>query len=106
MKRMKRAMFALLALCLAVSGQAQVFNVRDYGAKGDGNVKAFLKMPDGSHPANKLKIPWCPAKVMCFVESSGITVRGTVREPSIFDDRPERPFRNLRFADVKLTGEA
>ena len=32
-------------------------------------------------------------------------VRGKVREPSIFDDTPERPFRNLRFEDVKLDGE-
>ena len=32
-------------------------------------------------------------------------VRGTVREPSIFDDTPERPFRNLRFEGVRLDGE-
>ena len=43
--------------------------------KIDGNVKAFLKMPDGSHPANKLKIPWRPAQMVWFVESSGITIR-------------------------------
>ena len=38
----------------------------------------------------------------------GITfrhVRGRVREPSIFDDKPDRPFRNLRFEDVRLNGE-
>ncbi|MBR3222420.1 MAG: hypothetical protein IKF72_09355 [Kiritimatiellae bacterium] len=38
----------------------------------------------------------------------GITfrhVRGKVREPSIFDDTPTRPFRNLRFEDVRLDGE-
>lgn len=43
--------------------------------KIDGNVKAFLKMPDGSHPANKLKIPWRPAQMVWFVESKGITIR-------------------------------
>ena len=32
-------------------------------------------------------------------------VRGKVREPSIFDDTPKRPFRNLVFEDVKLEGE-
>ena len=32
-------------------------------------------------------------------------VRGRVREPSIFDDTPKRPFRNLVFEDVKLEGE-
>lgn len=32
-------------------------------------------------------------------------VRGTVREPSIFDDTPERPFRDLAFEDVSLVGE-
>ena len=32
-------------------------------------------------------------------------VRGKVREPSIFDDTPERPFRNLRFGGVVLDGE-
>ena len=38
----------------------------------------------------------------------GITfrhVRGKVREPSIFDDTPARPFRNLSFEDVRLDGE-
>jgi polygalacturonase len=32
-------------------------------------------------------------------------VRGTVREPSFFDDAPDRPFRNLGFEDVDLSGE-
>ena len=32
-------------------------------------------------------------------------VRGTVREPSVFDDTPERPFRNLAFDDVDIAGE-
>ena len=32
-------------------------------------------------------------------------VRGKVREPSIFDDTPERPFRNLSFEDVVIDGE-
>lgn len=32
-------------------------------------------------------------------------VRGTVREPSVFDDTPERPFRNLVFDDVDIAGE-
>ena len=32
-------------------------------------------------------------------------VRGTVREPSVFDDSPERPFLRLRFDDVRLDGE-
>ena len=43
--------------------------------KIDGNVKAFLKMPDGSHPANKLKIPWRPAQMVWFVESRDIAIR-------------------------------
>ena len=30
---------------------------------------------------------------------------GRVREPSVFDDTPERPFRNLRFDDVRIEGE-
>ncbi len=32
-------------------------------------------------------------------------VRGRVREPSVFDDTPKRPFRNLVFENVKLEGE-
>ncbi len=32
-------------------------------------------------------------------------VRGTVRELSVFDDTPERPFRNLVFDDVDIAGE-
>jgi hypothetical protein len=32
-------------------------------------------------------------------------VRGKVREASIFDDTPARPFRNLVFEDVHLDGE-
>ena len=32
-------------------------------------------------------------------------IRGIVREPSIFGDTPERPFRNLEFDDVALDGE-
>ena len=43
--------------------------------KIDGNVGAFLKMPDGSHPQNKLKIPWRPAQMVWFVESRNITIR-------------------------------
>ncbi len=43
--------------------------------KIDGNVGAFLKMPDGSHPPNKLKIPWRPAQMVWFVESRKIVMR-------------------------------
>ena len=43
--------------------------------KIDGNVAAFLRMPDGSHPPSKLEIPWRPAQMVWFVESHGITVR-------------------------------
>ncbi len=32
-------------------------------------------------------------------------VRGKVAAPSVFDDKPERPFRNLTFEDVALKGE-
>ena len=38
----------------------------------------------------------------------GITfrhVRGKVRERSIFDDTPARPFRNRKFEDVMIAGE-
>ena len=41
----------------------------------DGNVGAFLKMPDGSHPQNKLKIPWRPSQMVWFVESRNIAIR-------------------------------
>ena len=41
----------------------------------DGNVGAFLKMPDGSHPRNKLAIPWRPAQMVWFVESRNISIR-------------------------------
>ena len=43
--------------------------------KVDGNVGAFLRMPDGSHPENKLKIPWRPAQMVWFVESRNIAIR-------------------------------
>ena len=43
--------------------------------KIDGNVGAFLKMPDGSHPKNKLAIPWRPAQMVWFVESQNIAIR-------------------------------
>ena len=43
--------------------------------KIDGNVGAFLKMPDGSHPPTKLKIPWRPAQMVWFVESRNIAIR-------------------------------
>ena len=42
--------------------------------KIDGNVGAFLKMPDGSHPPTKLKIPWRPAQMVWFVESRNIAI--------------------------------
>lgn len=32
-------------------------------------------------------------------------VRGKVREPSIFDDTPDRPFRKLSFENVRIEGE-
>ena len=32
-------------------------------------------------------------------------IRGKVSAPSVFDDTPERPFRNLTFEDVALEGE-
>ncbi|MBR2837913.1 MAG: hypothetical protein IKE55_03960 [Kiritimatiellae bacterium] len=41
----------------------------------DGNVGAFLKMPDGSHPPNKLKIPWRPSQMVWFVESRNVAIR-------------------------------
>ena len=40
-----------------------------------------------------------------FDDISFRRIRGKVREPSIFDDTPERPFKNLRFEDVLLEGE-
>jgi len=43
--------------------------------KIDGNVGAFLKMPDGSHPPTKLEIPWRPAQMVWFVESRNIAIR-------------------------------
>ena len=43
--------------------------------KIDGNVGAFLKMPDGSHPPKKLAIPWRPAQMVWFVESRNIAIR-------------------------------
>ena len=43
--------------------------------KIDGNVGAFLKMPDGSHPKNKLEIPWRPGQMVWFVESRNIAIR-------------------------------
>lgn len=43
--------------------------------KIDGNVGAFLKMPDGTHPEHKLKIPWRPSQMVWFVESKGISIR-------------------------------
>ena len=42
--------------------------------KIDGNVGAFLKMPDGLHPPTKLKIPWRPAQMVWFVESRNIAI--------------------------------
>jgi len=43
--------------------------------KIDGNVGAFLKLPDGSHPPHKLKIPWRPSQMVWFVESRNIVIR-------------------------------
>ena len=43
--------------------------------KIDGNVGAFLRMPDGSHPPKKLMIPWRPAQMVWFVESRNIAIR-------------------------------
>ena len=43
--------------------------------KIDGNVGTFLKMPDGSHPPHKLKIPWRPSQMVWFVESRNIAIR-------------------------------
>ena len=40
-----------------------------------------------------------------FDDISFHRVRGNVREPSIFDDTPDRPFRNLEFTDIHLAGE-
>ena len=40
----------------------------------DGNVDAFLKMPDGSHPPKKLAIPWRPSQMVWFVESQDIAI--------------------------------
>ena len=59
-----------LLLCIEQKG----VTLRGPG-KVDGNVKVFLKMPDGSHPANKLKIPWRPAQMVWFVESKNVTIR-------------------------------
>ena len=41
----------------------------------DGNVGSFLKMPDGTHPPTKLKIPWRPAQMVWFVESKNIVIK-------------------------------
>jgi len=43
--------------------------------KIDGNVGAFLRLPDGTHPPNKLKIPWRPSQMIWFVESREIVIR-------------------------------
>ena len=40
-----------------------------------------------------------------FDDISFRRIQGKVREPSIFDDTPERPFTNLHFEDVLLEGE-
>ena len=40
-----------------------------------------------------------------FEDVSFRRVRGSVGEPSIFDDTPDRPFRRLVFEDVRLAGE-
>ena len=59
-----------LLLCI---GQRDV-TLRGPG-KVDGNVGAFLKMPDGSHPPKKLAIPWRPSQMVWFVESTNVVVR-------------------------------
>ena len=43
--------------------------------KVDGNVRAFFRMPDGSWPKHKLKVPWRPGQMVYFVESAKITIR-------------------------------
>ena len=43
--------------------------------KIDGSAADFLKMPDGSHPPSKLKIPWRPSQMVWFVESRNIAIR-------------------------------
>ena len=40
-----------------------------------------------------------------FEDVSFRNVRGKVREPSIFEDSPNRPFRTLRFENVRIDGE-
>ena len=42
--------------------------------KIDGNVRAFFKMPDGSWPRHKLKVPWRPGQMVYFVESKRIAI--------------------------------
>ena len=75
---------AIVATCAANSAP---FNVRDFDANGF--CKFYYKFAtDG-----------------VFDGISFRHIRGKVREPSIFDDTPERPFKNLRFEDVLLEGE-
>ena len=42
----------------------------------DGNAPAFLRMPDGTHPASKADIPWRPGQMVCFVECRDVAIRG------------------------------
>ena len=80
--------------------RAAIFNVRDFGAKGDntsgahlvlcvgqtdvmmrgpgkidGNVSAFLRDKDGKHPSSKRQIVWRTSQMIWFVDSQRIRFR-------------------------------
>lgn len=46
----------------------------------DGNSRAFLRMPDGSHPPTKNDLPWRPGQMLWFAECRDIAIRDVAIE--------------------------